>query len=709
MQPELEQPEQEPLPEFRRDLELFEGPPEEDGSRTWSLYDPIRAQYFRVAWKEAMILTYLRPGMTLNSLLLKLEQETTAEYHPDDITVFFEDAGKNLLLQRHRPSEELWDEAKKHQINPIKWVLFHYLYFRVPLFNPTKLIRVTLPFIKPFISRMALTIYMLLSMLGIMLVLTRLDEFLHTFSYFFSMKGILAYMVTIILVKFAHEFAHAYAGYIYGVNVPTIGVAFIVLWPVLYTDVTDSWRLRERKERMAITFSGVVVELVIAGLATFGWAMTNPGVLQSLFFVVSTTTWISSLMVNLNPAMKFDGYYLLSDWWGIDNLQNRSFAIARWKIRQWLFGLKTPPPEEGLSARRQTEMVVYSLLTWSYRVLIYTTIAAVIYFTFTKALGVLLLLITLYTFLVRPIVDEIGRLKRFQGQLQLNVRLVLTGSLAAIFFLWFVMPWPHTNLFPGITSPSQEQVVYVKNPGVVKRIHVKRGDQVAVGDLLVELSWKPLELAIADRVYEKGLLEAQMRILHGGDRQEILPEKQAQLEAIEAQISGMMDRHKQGQLTAQVAGTIYEWDESLKEQQTVATEHVVGKIAPLGSVEAISYVPESYVKEIEEGMEVTFRLNRTWEEVQGVVRSINPVREHMLDFPQLSSANQGPLPTNQDQSGNNILIETYYEVHVELHGEGAEAFKLGQPGELLVSAGWESKLVNALRYIGSIFWQESGF
>lgn len=700
---------QQPLPEFRADLELYEGPQEPDGSSTWSLYDPVRAQYFRVTWKEAMILRYWRAGMTLETLLTVLSRETTMDITADDVRVFFEDAGRNLLLLEHRSSDEIWEEAKKYAINPFKWLIFHYLYFRVPLFNPMPILKRTAWIVKPFVSRFALTCYIVASIIGIMLVLTRLDDFFTTFTYFFNLKGILAYIVTIILVKFAHEFAHAYAGYFYGVNVPTIGMAFIILWPVLYTDVTDSWKLPDRRDRLAITTSGVITELVIAGLSTLGWAITEPGVWHSLFFVVATTTWISSLMVNCNPAMKFDGYYILSDLWGIDNLQNRAFAMARWKLRQWFLGLENPPPEEGLSHKRQMGMVFYSLFTWAYRILMYVTIGFVIYLSFTKALGVTLMLVSLWGFLIRPLVDEATRLKRYQGQLKLNTRLALTCTFLGSLILWFVLPWPHTNNFPAITAPIENQVVYIPSKGIVEKIHVSRGEAVEAGDLLMEVNWKPLDYAIQDRRIQQKLLESEIHRLQESDQAHAhIPTKQAELEAVGAQLQGMLEQRKFNEVRANVSGIVYEWDEDLRPQQAVKQQQVVGKVADTSVAQVVAYIPEEYVQTVETGIEVEFRFNGTKDVISGVIRAVHPVRERLLQHHQLASINGGQLPTTREGRHKLVLIETYYEVIVELKEED-QAHRLGQTGELLVSSGWESKLVTSLKYIGSIFWQESGF
>ncbi len=93
--------------------------------------------------------------------------------------------------------------------------------------------------------------------------------------------------------------------------------------------------------------------------------MSSPGLLQSVFFIVASVSWISTLVVNLNPALRFDGYYVLCDLWGVDNLQSRAFAVTRWKLREFFLGVNLPPPESLISGRLKGYMV-YSIYTWIY-------------------------------------------------------------------------------------------------------------------------------------------------------------------------------------------------------------------------------------------------------------------------------------------------------------------------------------------------------
>ena len=87
-------------------------------------------------------------------------------------------------------------------------------------------------------------------------------------------------------------------------------VAFVVLWPMLYTDTSESWRLRSPRHRLAISSAGISVEMALAGLSTLAWALLSDGPLRQAMLYLATTGWVLSLALNASPFMRFDGYFI---------------------------------------------------------------------------------------------------------------------------------------------------------------------------------------------------------------------------------------------------------------------------------------------------------------------------------------------------------------------------------------------------------------
>jgi putative peptide zinc metalloprotease protein len=711
MHPSINTPLQEkPLPLLRGDIKIYPGPNEPDGSPTYNCLDPIKGQYYKISWLELTIIQHLKPNMTLSELTQELNQNSTLKVTAEDVQSFFEEAARSQLLALPRPSEDISKEAKQRKMHPILWVMYHYLYIRIPLLNPDHFLTRTLHLVRPLVSTPAIILYCCITLLGLFSLINRFDEFLTTFPFFFNARGALIYAIAISSVKIIHEFAHAYVAKYYRLHVPTMGAAFIVLWPVLYTDVTDGWKLNKRSQRLAISFAGVATELVLAGFATLGWVLTQPGLLQSVFFVMASATWISTLAVNLNPAMRFDGYYLMSDLMGIDNLQARAFTYTRWQLRRWLLGINLPPPEEDLSVGRRTFMLFYSIYTWIYRLILYTVIAIFVYYEFTKALGIILFAIEVAFFLLPPFLSEAKQLMRLSKFLSWNKRSLLTTAALALLMAWFIIPLPHRERYPAISVPICNQIVYVQQEGQIDKVNFTLGQNVQPGDVLITLNSKPLQIEMQSLQNEIEVIQAQIHILSLKEEDRaFLPERNAELSSAKSKLKALSQKEGLLTLKATIKGTVYEWDDTLKPGGYLSKNQIIAKIAPLNEVQIICFVPEARIHEIKLQEAVTFRLESNLETYKGKIIEISPSRENVLSrlYAPLSSTNKGELPVNVDADGKMILVETHYAVRILLD-QNQTSLRLGERGQVIVRGPWRSLLMDFVRYVHSIYLRESG-
>ena len=124
-------------------------------------------------------------------------------------------------------------------------------------------------------------------------------------------------------------------------------------------------------------------------------------------FLLATTTWVSTLAINASPFMRFDGYFLLSDFLQMPNLHSRAFALARWDMREKLFKLGEPPPE-SFSDTKRLGLILFAWATWIYRLVLFLGIAALVYHFFIKALGIMLFLVEIVWFIAKPLWSEIS-------------------------------------------------------------------------------------------------------------------------------------------------------------------------------------------------------------------------------------------------------------------------------------------------------------
>lgn len=702
----------EPLipPAFRKDLKLYPGPKESDGSPTYNLYDPVRARYFKFSWEESLIYKLARPGMSFDEIAVEVKNYAPVEITADDVQHFFHQAAYLGLLNIPRGSEQVYSQYEKGKGSFFWWLIMHYLYLRIPLIHPDAFLERTLPKVMWLWSRTAIIIYTAVTLLGLALVTRQFSEYLHTFTYFFTFQGLIAYGLAIFVVKFIHEFSHAYTAKYYGVNVSTMGVALIVLWPVLYTDVTDSWKLKKRSERLFISMAGVVAEIVIAGLSTMGWILSPPGIWRSVFFILSTVTWISSVFVNCNPIMRFDGYYMLCDLWGIDNLRPRAFAVAKWQMREWLYGLKLPCPEgEGADPKMLRWMCVYGYISWVYFLTLYTVVALFVYYKFTKALGIILFFLEIAIFFVWPVISEVQELYKLRRHFNFNKRLLVTLSVFTLLFFWAVLPLPHTESFSGITLPVKFQTLYVPAAGLIEKIYGKRGEVVKAGEPIIKVWQLDIEKEIYILENEIRLLNESMELIHiNPEFSSLLPQKEAELASVKAKLQSYEYLRDQMTLKADIPGVIYDWDDTLKVGQSIAKDQVIGKIADTRVFIVMAYIPESKLNTVKVGEEADFHLPFSPITFRGKVDSIDEISEGLLEYPPLASVFKGPLPVVVTPAKELKLTQSYYKMRVIFTSkDNTGTFPFDKVGDVRVSGESYSILVRTLVYLYGLFIRES--
>lgn len=698
------------LPFLRKDLEIHPGPDDSDGSPTYNLYDPVSGQYTRLGWAEATVLQRLRPGLRLQELMRELGEETTLRVEPEEVLSLCQMADrKNLTaFSGLRPSTAYIDQAAQRKTDPFTWLLHHYLYWRIPLLEPDAFLAQTLRYVRVFGSVPAWIVYSVIVSLGLFMLVGRVGEYLSTFPDFFSPGGALAFGVSLTVFKIIHEFAHAYVARSFGVRVRTMGVALIVFWPVPYCDVTDAWRLKRRRDRFLIGIAGVLAEAVLAGLALFLWGVSPPGVLKSVFFVASSTTLLSTLAVNINPAMRYDGYYLLCDLWGIDNLRARATAMTRWWLHKTLLGLQQPPPEEGLARRDVTGMLVYSAYAWTYRFFLYLGIAVLVYYKFHKAVGVVLFAAEIWIFIIAPFVREVAMLWNLRDFVKLNRRSLLTGAVVLGVLLWAALPLRRTLWLPAMTTVSEQQTVYVPREGFIANLTVSRGDPVMAGTRLVTIESPSLSTEIEVLEREVALLDTEIAALSQQENGETLVpvklEERAKANAELARLRGVM---KQCDLRAQVTGVVATWDETLREGRAVREGAALGEIVNRSRLRVVAFLKEDSLRDVEAGETVSFAPSDLSTQYIGTVLSVTPAPRRVNEYQALTSVARGELTVRADREQNLILQESYYRVDVELRPSDSPP-PVGRTGILFVRSRPRSRLMDLIRYAYGVVIRESG-
>ena len=494
------------LPALRRELSILPAPPSDDGTPRWFLFDPVRNNFHVLTRRAVKILSHWRtetPNVAISRMAsehpeLKVDEDTLK-----DITRFL----YQQKLTESSPSghaDAFAEEEAAAQSELHKQLLHKSIFFRIPLFRPHKFLSATAPYLNVLFKKQSWAIILTTGLIGLFFAARQWEQFLATFMYFFTLEGFFFYALTLTLIKTLHELGHAYTAHHFGAHVPVMGIAFLLMFPVLYTDTTDAWRITSRRKRALIDAGGMIVEFAIACIAIFLWSFLPDGPARSTAFFVATSSWLLSLMVNLNPCMRFDGYYLLSDLCGFQNMQSSGFQLGRWKMRKTLWGLKQPRPIKT-TPRKQVGLLTYCYVTWAYRLFLFTAIALLIYHFSPKPFGAVLFIAILILFLGAPIKRELIFLWSQKMAILSSLHGRLTLTLYVISLALFFMPWQTRISAPALLQPALQTKLFPRNAAYIDDIHVQNGDYVAKGDLLISLSSK-------DLIYERD--QSRQRLKH---------------------------------------------------------------------------------------------------------------------------------------------------------------------------------------------------
>ncbi|BAL97160.1 peptidase M50 family protein [Rubrivivax gelatinosus IL144] len=545
------------LPPLRQDLGLHPGPTADDGTPTWTLHDPAAHRFYELSWPAFELLSRWPLG-SADAVLQAVERETTLRLGPEDLQALLQFLASHHLLLAHsvEHSARLAHAAAAGRSSHTMWLLKHYLFFRVPLLRPEPLLA--------WLARHTGWLYRPAfwwavggaALLGLFLASRRWDEFTHTFAAYGSWSGLLAIGVALSVAKVLHEFGHAVTAYRYGCRVPTMGVAFLVLWPVLYTDTNEAWKLTRRGQRLRIAAAGMLAELALAAVATLAWSFLPDGPLRSGVFLLATSSWLVTLGVNASPFMRFDGYFLLADALNTPNLHERSFALGRWWLRERLWGLGDPVPEL-LPPARQRLLVAFAFATWLYRLVLFFGIALLVYHLFFKALGLVMMAVELGWFIVLPVWRELRVWWARRAELHWNRSTRRSAALAGALLLVLLLPWRGGVQAPAVLSHGEQQALYAAETARQRGAAVAEGSRVAAGQLLMRLQSPELEQRLEAAALQEALLRWQVEQQPLDSR--LQQEGQAlhqRWQAAREEVAGLRRQREQLAVRAPFAGTV---------------------------------------------------------------------------------------------------------------------------------------------------------
>lgn len=637
--------------------------PSATGEARYLIHDAVSGRFHRIGHHANAVLTRWRavPVSEFADSLIRDGVYRNRETALEALKTLMGFLDRNRLLETGSSDRaDQFAEQEARQRRPWHEIILHkYLFIRMPLFKPQAMLDRLIPWLEPWIRPATGYAIAALGIVGLFLAVRQWSDFTSTFLYFFTPTGMVFYALSLIVIKSLHEFGHAVIARRFGAAVPVIGVAFIVMFPILYTDTTDAWRLRDRRQRVLIDAGGIIVELMIACLALFAWSLLPEGPMRSIAFFAATTSWTMSLLVNLNPCMRFDGYYLLSDALGLENLQARSFALGRWQMRKTLLGIKAPKPAED----RPRLLCAYAYATWIYRVFLFIGIALLIHHLFPKAIGIVLFCVEIGVFVARPILRELSHWWGERQTIMTNKRGLITGlAMLAIISSLFI-PWQRRIIVPAVIEPGEYAHIYAQADSQVERVAVRHGQSVTRGQTVLtlrsqtlrhELELAELSLTLAERQLARHAADATER-METQLRMDELIEARARVEALRERISELT-------IKAPIGGTIGSVHPGLEPGLQTSGDTVLFSIRG-GGTRLVALAKEADQPRLRSGQPITF-ISDTVDQPKRrfQVGTLMPTAESRIETALLTSQQGGPIAVTQDETGALIPDQPVFAV-----------------------------------------------
>ncbi|WP_337998089.1 HlyD family efflux transporter periplasmic adaptor subunit [Oleispirillum naphthae] len=697
-----------PPPRLRRDLSLYPAEPDHDGATAWTLHDAAANRFFRIGGVEADLLQLVdgSPAAHIAAEASRRFAHPTGEAEVETLFAFLR---LHHLVEGDALQQNAFVTHVLRQPGPFARLLHGYISFKIPLLRPDRFLAATLPWVRWLGGRTTLTVILSMGLFGLFLASRQWDAFLSTFSRFLSLEGFAAYALTITAVKSLHELGHAYAAKAHGLRVPTIGVCFIVFWPVLYTDATDAWKLPRRRDRLTVGAAGIAVEFAIACIGLLLWNLLPDGPGRGIVFLLSTSTWILSLLVNLNPLMRFDGYFLFSDLIGEPNLESRAHAIGRWTLRRTLFGINDPPPETPRPLLR-----IFAFSIWIYRFTLYAGIALAVYHLFFKLAGIALFAVEVIYFLLAPILREFRhwwRRRREIGSNRKALRLVavlLCGGAAFLF-----LPWRHSVTAPAVLDATYTPI-YAPEGGILKRLAVRPGQVVAAGAPLGEIVAPQLAFTLMQT--ERRLAEMTIQRADLGVQQDLRLTlvTDARLQSQARVLQNLSEDAARLRLAAPHAGIVTDMEAGLSDadgrgDRWVQRGETLFAIVEPGAGILRAYVREEDMPRLKTGATARFFPgDGLYPPVSAVVSEIDETGMRALSDPYVSSTTGGPLQVHRDATGVETPAQAVYIVRLA-PAPGAPPVARAMTGTAVITAERESFLAHFHRRLIALLQRESGF
>jgi len=347
-----------------RDDLIIQKIPQKDGSFHYVIKDPITAQFFKVGEPEYFIIRSFDGKNSIADVAAAFKTKFDSDLDPAELESFAGQMQQLCFLDNDLTRKELLKKQKEASAEKHRTTLGRLVFIKVKALNPGKIFDRLIDKVRWLISRKFVVFASLLIGFSFLITMNNARALADGFIGLLNVQGIVILYVSSFFVIIMHEFAHGLTCKYYGGEVREVGFLLIYFQPAFYCNVSDAWLFPEKYKRLLVSFSGGFFQIFIWAVAVLIWRVTQTDILlNKVALAVLAFTGIATLF-NFNPLLRYDGYYLLSDWLEIPNLRMKAKNYWNARIRKLFYsgnhGL------ENLTEREKRIYFYYGILSFIY-------------------------------------------------------------------------------------------------------------------------------------------------------------------------------------------------------------------------------------------------------------------------------------------------------------------------------------------------------
>ena len=568
------------------------------GESQFAVRDLRTKTYFRVGAQEAFLLGELRHGVSYDQLKDRFLDKFVEPLEFSDFDDFLKTlAGRQLLKEarQHAVStagmQQLSkDDDDEEPVTP-NGRGGSFLYYRLPLVNPNRFLNWFVNAFPLFWTKTFLAATISMMMLSLFILLTNSADLVTGFRNAIRWESFAITLVAIVSATVIHELGHGATCKRFGGEVTEAGFLIMFFLPCLYVNVSDAWIIREKWKRLAITLAGGYCDLCIWAISVLVWRVTELGSSINYVALVLLTTCGSRSLMNFNPLIRLDGYYMLSDILEYPNLYKQSRQYWIGALNWLLWGAKKPAPP-----RMPIFTIGYGMIMWFFGLCLLSVvgwrmlgIARLEYGIFgIVSIGCLLAYGVKRVF--RGLIGEefVKMIKKRSIRFASIVTLVI-GACAAT----FVIPLEYTSTGNFEVRPASDIDVCSPVHSFIATVCVQDGQMVECDQPIVELHAPDLISMLASKAAEELNAKATLSKLEAGPRPEEIRSLERKVEdlrhwctlgtsdlasskkSLEFELLSLKEKSNQTRLQIELAEQVLKKTEELKAKGAVAGAQLV--------------------------------------------------------------------------------------------------------------------------------------